>query len=208
MKTCCPSCGAEMDVDVLLAHEDSRAALAAVLACGVPLGRALLQYLRLFKPAHRQLGQARVAKLLEPLMADMALGFVERAGRQWPAPRAAWQAAIEQMLDARDTGKLALPLKSHAYLYAVIAGMADKAEAGAEREAEQRRKARAHVAGPAHVAQAAALAVPDASQCAAGTLDQACEAPRYAGPSRAALEKRAQIAAAIRSRSGPPGDGE
>lgn len=167
MKCTCPSCGAEMDLDVLLAHEHSRQALAMLIAAGMPLGKALLQYLRLFKPAKRQLGMGRVATLLEPLLADLQRGQIERGGRLWAAPREAWATAIDKLLEARDAGKLTLPLKSHGYLYEVIAGQADKVEAQAERDIELQRRAREHVAGPAKlqpgaaVSAAAAVHVPD-----------------------------------------------
>lgn len=156
MKATCPSCGAEMDLDVLLAHEHSRQALAMLIAVGMPLGKALLQYLRLFKPPKRQLGMARVGALLEPLLADLQRGTIERNGRLWAAPREAWSRAIDKLLEARDAGKLTLPLKSHGYLYEVIAGLADKVEAQTERDVEQERRGREHVAGPATVATALA----------------------------------------------------
>lgn len=140
-----------MDLDVLLAHEHSRQAMAMLIAAGMPLGKALLQYLRLFKPPKRQLGMGRVASLLEPLLADMQRGSIERNGRTWAAPREAWSTAIDKLLEARDAGKLTLPLKSHGYLYEVIAGQADKVEAVAEREVDAQRRGRTHEAGPAAV---------------------------------------------------------
>jgi hypothetical protein len=44
------------------------------------------------------------------------------------------------MLTARDTGRLDLPMKGHAYLYSVLVGLADKSEAGAETQAEAQRR--------------------------------------------------------------------
>ena len=40
----------------------------------------------------------------------------------------------------RDAGRLDLPMSGHGYLYAVLAGMADKLEAQAEREAEDTKR--------------------------------------------------------------------
>lgn len=140
-----------MDLDVLLAHEHSRQALAMLIAAGMPLGKALLQYLRLFKPPKRQLAMGRVSTLLEPLLADLQRAAIERNGRTWAAPREAWSAAIDKLLEARDAGKLTLPLKSHGYLYEVIAGQADKTEAQAERDTDAQRRSRTHEAGPAAV---------------------------------------------------------
>ena len=45
--------------------------------------------------------------------------------------------AIEQLLASRDAGKLTLPLTSHGYLYAVLAGMADKIERSDEQRPQQ-----------------------------------------------------------------------
>jgi hypothetical protein len=44
------------------------------------------------------------------------------------------------MLATRDAGRLDLPLKGHGYLYAVLQGLADKAEASAEQQAEAQRR--------------------------------------------------------------------
>lgn len=186
MNVTCPSCGADMDLDVLLAHEDSRRALARLCELSLPLARPMLQYLRLFKPAKRAMGHGRTVKLLEELLPDVQRGAIERNGREWTAPLDTWRSALEQVLQRRDDGKLTLPLKTHGYLYEVLMGLADKAEAVSEREREQQRKAagRTHVDGPAPVA--AALQVPQTQRPA---ID-------YSKPSRAALEMQARIKAA------------
>jgi hypothetical protein len=140
MNVTCPSCGAEMGLDVLLAHDDSRQALARLVALSVPLGRVVLQYLRLFKPAQRAMSHGRTVKLIEELLPDLERGAVTHKGRDWPAPLPLWQAAIERMLAQRD--QLTLPMKSHGYLVEIVVGLADKAEAQQEREHEEERRAR------------------------------------------------------------------
>ena len=149
MNVTCPACGADMSLDVLLAHEESRRALARLVTLSVPLGSLVLRYLGLFRPGKRQLGHGRVVTLLEELLPDLERGQIERKGRLWAAPREAWRAALETVLEARDKGTLTLPLKSHGYLYEVIAAAADKVEAQAEHQLEAERKGREHVAGPA-----------------------------------------------------------
>ena len=54
-----------------------------------------------------------------------------------------WEAGIDQMLDARNAGKLDLPMTSHRYLYAILAALADKAEGQQEAEALAHRQAQA-----------------------------------------------------------------
>lgn len=183
MNVTCPSCGAEMDMDVLLAHEDSRHALARLAAMSLPLGKQVLQYLRLFKPATRQMSHSRTVALMLELLPDLERGMVERNGRQWPAPLDTWRVAFDRMLELRDNSKLQLPLKGHGYLYEVLAGLADKVEGAAERATEtDRRERRTAGAAPDMQSAAAVVAVPELLE-------------RPSGPSRHALRLRKQIEA-------------
>ncbi len=63
MRTRCPCCGTTASLDVLVAHEDARAALATVFGLAQPLGVAMVRYLSLHRPATRELTMARVATL-------------------------------------------------------------------------------------------------------------------------------------------------
>jgi hypothetical protein len=143
LKLSCPGCGAEMTIDVLIAHEGAREAVLAALQLPAPLGKLLVQYLAMFRPPKRQLSWERVSSLLEELRAPIAAAEVKRHGRTWPAPIEYWKAALEQMVQLRDQAKLQLPLKSHGYLLEVIAGMSGKAEAKAESAQEIRRAGQA-----------------------------------------------------------------
>lgn len=146
MKTACPACGAVFSLDVLLAHESARAAVMNALQLPAPLGKLLVQYLGLFRPAQRQLSFDRVANLLGELLPMIGAARVERGGRIWNAPQEYWKLALEDMLVKRD--KLTLPLKSHGYLLEIIAGMSNKAEAQAETKAEARRAGRTPLIKP------------------------------------------------------------
>ena len=59
MRLQCPACSAEMDLDVLLAHEEGRHALARLIAPGTRLGPLTLRYIGLFRPAKRALTMSR-----------------------------------------------------------------------------------------------------------------------------------------------------
>jgi hypothetical protein len=143
MKLSCPSCGAEMTLDVLLSHEGAREAVLTALQLPAPLGKLLIQYLALFRPGTRQLSWERVGSILAELQPMIAAAQIERHGRTWPAPLEYWKAAIEHMVQLRDRQKLQLPLKGHGYLLEVISGMGDKAERKEETASEQRRGGRA-----------------------------------------------------------------
>lgn len=137
MKTRCPACGATNSLDALVAHEGARAALKTAMEMS-PLGGLLLQYLGMFRPEKNALSFERFDKLLNELLDVIKTAQLERGGRTWPAPMSYWQAALEQVLAARP--RLTLPLKSHGYLYEIVAGMSNKSEASAEAKTEEARR--------------------------------------------------------------------
>lgn len=141
----CPACGAEYDLAVAFAHESDQRALARLATVSVPLGSRVLQYLQLFQPPRQRLTARKKIKLLLELLPDLERRAITHKGRDWPAPLEAWAMAIDQMLEGRSAGRLELPMKGHAYLYAILAGMANQHEARAEaaREAERRTGPRA-----------------------------------------------------------------
>lgn len=187
----CPVCGTELDLAVLFSHEHDQRALARLAAVSIPLGGRVLQYLGLFTPPKQRLTAAKKIKLILQLLPDLERGAISWKGRDWAAPRTAWAMAIDQMLAARDAQRLELPMKGHGYLYAILAGMADKFEGQAEQQREQELRTgprAATVNGPASVAdlvQAPALN-PEPRPARA--------APAPAGPSPLVRAMREQIA--------------
>lgn len=141
MQVTCPCCDVEFPIEAGFADDDGKR-LAAVLADFEPaLGRSVLRYLRLFKPAKTALRSARAAKLVRELAELAKAGTVcrdERSGLRRPASAAVWNAGIEQMLANRTA--LSLPLENHNYLRAVVFGLADQADAQAEQAREQARR--------------------------------------------------------------------
>lgn len=133
----CPVCGTELDLAVLFAHEGDQRAIARLAAVSIPLGARLLQYIALFTPPKQRLTAAKKIKLILQLLPDLEREAISWKGRDWPAPLSAWAMAIDQMLAARDAQRLELPMKGHGYLFAILAGMADKHEDQAERQREQ-----------------------------------------------------------------------
>ena len=122
MRTRCPTCGATLSLDVLIAHEGAREALAAVFKLSGALGSAVVRYLALHRPDTRDLTMERVAKLLNELLPDIQAGRITRNGQVFDAPPEAWIWAVDQAIAARDAGRLKTPLKGHGWLYEVISG--------------------------------------------------------------------------------------
>ena len=122
MKTRCPCCGAENSLDALIAHEQARQSLWALANIGGAMTQGLVRYLGLFRPAKSALSASRMATLMAELLPDIQAGQIYRNGQSYPAPVAAWAYAFNEVLSARDSGRLKTPLKSHGYLYEIIAG--------------------------------------------------------------------------------------
>lgn len=148
MRATCPECGAQAHLSAFFAEDDGKR-LAALLADMAPeLGRAVIAYLGLFKPLKSALRLARAVKLVQELVALVEAGTVcrdERNGVRRPASPATWAAGIEQMLAQR--ASLTLPLENHNYLRAVVFGLADKADAAAERQREEQARVGKHLQG-------------------------------------------------------------
>ncbi len=131
----CPHCAFQSDIEAFFADDEGKR-LASVLADLPPeCARAVLAYLRLFKPAKTGLRMARAVKLAGEVASLVRAGSVckdERGGVRRPATPGMWAQGIEQMLANRD--RLSLPLESHGYLRAVVYGIADSVDAAAERQ--------------------------------------------------------------------------
>ena len=164
MRLNCPACGSAMSLDTLLASEAAREAVMTALQLPAPLGKALVQYLALFRPAQRQLSFDRVNSLLSELLPMIQSGKIERNGRLWAAPVESWRQAIEEMLAKRDS--LTLPLKSHGYLLTIIAAYTDKAEAKAEIQAEERQRSGRQPVPPGELLPEATAGAPLAKESA------------------------------------------
>ncbi|MBQ9725123.1 MAG: hypothetical protein IJV56_07285 [Neisseriaceae bacterium] len=120
MKTRCPACGAENSLDALIANEDARGVLALLYGVDMGLVHALVRYMGLFRSNSRALSWERMARLLGQIVPDIQAGAIRRNGQVFPAPISAWVWAVGQIMDARSSGCLKLPLTTHGYLYEVI----------------------------------------------------------------------------------------
>lgn len=116
----CPNCGAVHSLDSLINDADASAVLRAVLEMDAEMGKAAIRYVGLFRPAKSQLSWARTAKLLNELMPMIKAQEAVRDGVAFPAPAEAWLHGFNETVNARDQGRLKLPLKSHGYLLEII----------------------------------------------------------------------------------------
>ena len=116
----CPNCGAVHSLDTLINDADASAVLKAVLDMDAELGKAAIRYVGLFRPAKSQLSWSRTAKLLNELLPMMKAQTAERDGVSSPAPAEAWLHGFNETVNARDQGRLKLPLKSHGYLLEIV----------------------------------------------------------------------------------------
>lgn len=139
----CPVCRNTLTLDVVFAHDGVRESILHLVNAHPEAGRLLrplLAYVGLFAPVKTEMRYERVAAILGEMVALIHAGTVRDAhGQEWPAPLEYWRLAFDEMIARRDAGGLKLPLKSHGYLTAIVAGMSNKAAASAERHTEAQR---------------------------------------------------------------------
>lgn len=116
----CPNCGAVHSLDSLINDAEASAVLRTVLEMDAELGKAAIRYIGLFRPAKSQLSWARTAKLLNELLPMIKAQEAARDGVCFPAPAEAWIHGFNETVNARDQGRLKLPLKSHGYLLEIV----------------------------------------------------------------------------------------
>ncbi len=122
----CPECGTRAPLGAFFVEDDGKRLALTVADLPQGLGRAVLNYLGLFKPQRTSLPLARAAKLAADV-AELATSGKVRPGPPGTLLRAAapalWAAGIEQLLAKRD--QLVLPLESHQLLLDTVYGLAD-----------------------------------------------------------------------------------
>lgn len=141
MEATCPSCLARFPLAAALTDAAARQALVEALRCAAP-APLVLAYLECFRPPKRSLSWSRARRLLAELADAMAAGEVRRRGRSWTVTREVWTEALEVVNERRASGQLQTPLRDHAYLWEVVSGLANRAEAAEERRVETERQGR------------------------------------------------------------------
>lgn len=137
----CPNCGAANSLDSLISDAEAAEVLKMLLELDADIGKAAIRYIGLFRPAKSQLSWARTAKLLNELLPMIKAQEAARDGVCFPAPTEAWIHGFNETVNARDQGRLKTPLKSHGYLYEILAGWVGQPSAGNQTTQPNRRAA-------------------------------------------------------------------
>lgn len=126
MKLACPSCGALMSLDVVVAHDAAREAVQAALNLPAPLGKLMIQYLTLFRPPKRQLTLERVADILCEMLPMITTERIYRNGREHVIAQPVWSAGLREIVERHKATPLKTPLKNHGYLFEILISIATK----------------------------------------------------------------------------------
>jgi hypothetical protein len=140
MKLACPSCGALMSLDVIVNHDGAREAVQTALQMPAPLGKLIIQYLTLFRPAQRQLTLERVATILGELLPMIQAGKIRRDGREFAIAQPIWAAGLQEIMDKHKAKPLTTPLKGHGYLLEILISKANSMDAKMEAKREEQRR--------------------------------------------------------------------
>ncbi len=172
MEISCPACSARYPLAAALTDAAARRALAAAMrfSAASGIGPALaFGYLDVFRPPSRALSWRRAERLLTELAGAAERGSIRRRGRHWTVDGAAWKEALGTVIERRDAGRLETPFRDHAYLWEVIASLANRAEAAEEARAEEVRRKRPgpRGKGPRRAAEVASSALPPVDREAA-----------------------------------------
>jgi hypothetical protein len=132
VKLTCPQCAVEFPLEAGFAEADGKRLAALLAGVDAELGRALVRYLRFFKPGKTQLRLARALKIVGEVLELVESGKVMSQGLGRLITPAHWVRAIEQLEQVDAERKLVLPLTGHGYLRKIAFTIADSAEAKAE----------------------------------------------------------------------------
>ncbi len=148
LSACCPGCGFSGEIEAFLTEVEAKRAVTRVAAIAPDIGRVIGPYLRLFGSGKRGVTMRRAVNLIDDLVALIETGTVcadDRVGVHRPAAVSMWAAGIELMIANPPSGQL----ENHRYLRKVVFGLADQADAKAERTREESAKTGRRAPAPA-----------------------------------------------------------
>ena len=121
MKTKCPNCGYQSDIDGLIRLMSGGEAFITAFDVPCELKQPLLKYLGLFRnPTGDDLTWDKLTKIIGDLTPAIRAKKVTFNKQVFDAPKEAFIWGIEQVMKQFGEGKLTLPLKNHHYLFAVM----------------------------------------------------------------------------------------
>ncbi len=114
MKTKCPNCGYQSDIDGLIRLMSGGEAFITAFDVPCELKQPLLKYLGLFRnPTGHDLTWDKLTKIINEMMPSIKTRKVTFNKQVFDAPPQAFVWGIEQMMKQFGEGKLKLPLKNH-----------------------------------------------------------------------------------------------
>ena len=145
MKLRCPNCGHAASILDFANEQAARQVVYLAADLPKPLGKLVMRYIGLFRPAQRSLSWERTLKLMQQLKTDIDAGRIEYKGRIWAAPDGLWHKALTTMIEkSEQQDGLMLPLKNHNYLYTIISSEQNSIEAREEQKIEEKRQQAQH----------------------------------------------------------------
>lgn len=119
MELQCPDCKLKGD---LTAFTSSKNAEVEALLDQIPeaLRDAVFKYCSLFKPAKTALTPKKMALVISALLPDIQRQAINIKSTEFAAPWAAWEWALNRVLQFSTKGKVKPPLSHHNYLYVTI----------------------------------------------------------------------------------------
>lgn len=131
MKLVCPSCGLTASAEAWENDAVAREVLVAVAALPAPVPAVALRYLALFRPDKQALRWQKAGKIVSDLAKSVQISHVQVQGKvARPCPPRIWAAAMEQMVERRES--IRRPLPNHNYLKQVAWQLADEEDARCE----------------------------------------------------------------------------
>lgn len=145
MKLRCPNCGHAASILDFANEQAARQVVYLAADLPKPLGKLVMRYIGLFRPAQRSLSWERTLKLIHSIKANIDASRIEYKGRIWAAPDILWHKALTTIIEkSQQPDGLMLPLKNHNYLYTIISSEQNSIEAKQEQKIEEKRQQLRH----------------------------------------------------------------
>lgn len=144
----CPECGAVHCLSQAMEDADGQRFINLMAELPPSVISPLIRYLKLFKPGKQSgLRWSRMYKLSVELAPMIKGAQVERNRMSYTAPAALWTQCMVELVD-NPPETLKLPLTGNGYLISMVANQADQGAAKAEKDREQKAKARSQYSQP------------------------------------------------------------
>ena len=119
MELQCPDCKRKGDLTTFTSIKNAEV---EALLDQIPeaLRDAVVKYCSLFKPAKTALTAKKMALVISALLPDIQRQAINYKSTEFAAPHAAWEWALNRVLQFSAKGKVKPPLSHHNYLYVTI----------------------------------------------------------------------------------------